>query len=154
MELVEVICHIFRLHLTGKIFSGRLNLKESWRNGRSAAFHAHQCIKWHCHLLLNQFHLVPPQLTAPDRSGHDSSPTRKPCHYVKHFPFDQVPASYCGLYSRYWSWCIIKNVQSCGMPLMYIVIYPEYVTRTKAIVHCCIFSVLSGLRYRWDIVWY
>lgn len=62
----------------------------------------------------------------------------KPCNVKISFVlFNKVPASYCGLYSRYSTLCIIENVK-CEMPLMYIVIYPEYVTRTKAIVNCCI----------------
>lgn len=116
-------------------------------------FHAHQCMEWHCHLLLNQFNRAF-TIDGTWQKWPWFQSNQETLQLCQTFYFNQVPASFCGLYSRYRSWCITKNVQSCGMPLMYIVIYPEYVTRTKAIVHCCIFSVLTGLWYRWDIVWY
>lgn len=141
------------LQFTSEIHTGELHLKESFCSGCSAGFTLINALSDTATCCWTSL-IGRSQLMAPDRNDHDSSPTRKPCNYVKHFHFNQVPASFCGLYSRYRSWCITKNVQSCGMPLMYIVIYPEYVTRTKAIVHCCIFSVLTGLWYRWDIVWY
>lgn len=103
--------------------------KIDFYNGRSAGF-THQVASsvaccWTCFIWPHH---------------NDSSPTRKPCNYVKHFYFDKVP--------------IMMYYQECSIMWNAINVYRyiSWVCNTH-IVHCYIFSVLTGLRYRWDIVW-
>lgn len=145
-----VFFYIYSDIYTTKLLQLDATTEESFYDGYAAGFtlfFTHRVTDQHCHLLFNKpssvfFEMLIGVFLAHDiRNCYKSNHKSSLCVF---FFFSSLPCDVVQQGTSIILWVILQvhyvlsRMSNVKCHLMYIVIYPEYVTRTMAIVNCCI----------------